>query len=147
MITLFRRSYSTDDLLKTLKEESESAVKWFRENKMIVNPDKFEAIVLRKGSKINKTNITLNNENITINTSKSVKILEMTIGNKLNFKEDISVLCKKTSLQLNAISRLQKYMGKKEKEAITNSFVYSNLNYCPLVWHFCENKNVVLELY
>ena len=50
MITLFRRSYSTDDLLKTLKEESESAVKWFRENKMIVNPDKFQAIVLRKGS-------------------------------------------------------------------------------------------------
>ena len=115
MITLFRRSYSTDDLLKTLKEESESAVKWFRENKMIVNPDKFQAIVLRKGSKINKTNITLNNENITINTSKSVKILEITIGNKLNFEEDISVLCKKTSLQLNAISRLQKYMGKKKR--------------------------------
>ena len=44
-----------------------------------------------------------------------MKILEITIGNKLNFEEDISVLCKKTSLQLNAISRLQKYMGKKER--------------------------------
>ena len=23
-----------------------------------------------------------------------------------------------------------------------NSFVYSNFNYCPLVWHFCSTKSV-----
>ena len=53
------------------------------------------------------TNITLNIENIAINTSKSVNIL--------NFEDHVSVLCKKASLQLNAINGLQKYMGKKEK--------------------------------
>ena len=44
-------------------------------------------------------------------------------------------------MQLNALSRLQKYMGKSEKEAIINSFILSNFNYCPLVWHFssCES--------
>ena len=30
--------------------------------------------------------------------------------------------------------------GKKEKEAIINSFIYSNFNYCPRVWHFCSCK-------
>ena len=49
------------------------------------------------------------------------------------------VLC--SAMQLNALSRLQKYMGKSEKEAIINSFILSNFNYCPLVWHFssCES--------
>ena len=44
-------------------------------------------------------------------------------------------------MQLNALGRLQKYMGKPEKVAIVNSFIYANFNYCPLVWHFrtCES--------
>ena len=37
---------------------------------MIVNPDKFQAQVLQGGNKNNNTNITLNIENITINTTK-----------------------------------------------------------------------------
>ena len=60
-------------------------------------------------------NNTLNIENITIKTSKSVKLLGTVIDNKLNFQEYISVLSIKTSLQLNAISRLQKYMEKRRR--------------------------------
>ena len=44
-------------------------------------------------------------------------------------------------MQLNALGRLQKYMGKPEKVVVVNSFIYANFNYCPLVWHFstCES--------
>ena len=69
--TISAKANSTDDLLKILKEESESAVKWFRENNMIVNPEKFQPLVLQKGNKNNNTNITLNIENITINTQST----------------------------------------------------------------------------
>ena len=31
-------------------------------------------------------------------------------------------------------------MGKEEKEILINSFVYSNFNYCPLIWYFCPKK-------
>ena len=31
-------------------------------------------------------------------------------------------------------------MGFKEKEVPLNSFVLSDFNYCPLVWHFCSSK-------
>ena len=113
--TISAEAKSTDDVLKILKEVSESAVKWFRENNMIINPDKFQAIALQKRNKNNNTNIALNIENITIKTSKSVKLSGITIDNKLNFEEHISVLCKKASLQINAISRFQSYMGKKKK--------------------------------
>ena len=83
-----------------------------------------------------------NNTNITLNIEKSVKLSGIiTIYNKLNFEEHVSVLCKKASLQLNAISPLQKYMEKKKKEVIINIFIYSNFNYGPLVWHICSCKS------
>ena len=44
-------------------------------------------------------------------------------------------------MQLNAINRLQRFMGKEQKEAPTNSFIFSNFNYCQLVWHFCSCKS------
>ena len=30
----------------------------------------------------------------------------------------------------------------RKKEILLNSFVYSNFNYCPLVWHFFSAKSV-----
>ena len=33
-------------------------------------------------------------------------------------------------------------MSFKEKEVLLNSFVYSNFNYCPLVWHFYLSKSL-----
>ena len=80
--TISAEANSTNDLLKILKEDSESAVKWFRQKITIVNPDKLQAIVLQKGNKNNNPNNTLNIENITINPSKSVKLLGITIDNK-----------------------------------------------------------------
>ena len=36
---------------------------------------------------------------------------------------------------------LEEYKNSK-KEVLLNSFVYSNFNYCPLVWHFCSSKSL-----
>ena len=35
----------------------------------------------------------------------------------------------------------QSFLGQKEKEALVNTFVYSNFNYCSLVWHFSTKKS------
>ena len=68
-------------------------------------------------------------------------MLGITIDNKLKFEGHISQLCKKPSMKLNAISLLQIIMGKERKEALINSFIFSNFNYCPLVWYFCSCKS------
>ena len=33
-------------------------------------------------------------------------------------------------------------MGFKEKQVLLNSFIHSNFNFCPLVWHFCSSKSL-----
>ena len=81
----------------------------------------------------NYESVKLEIESAKIETKKTVKLLGITIDNKLNFEEHIFELCKKASMQLNAISRLQRFMGKEQKEALINSFIFSNFNYYPLV--------------
>lgn len=97
-------------------------------------------MVLQKGNKSKNINIKLNIENIATNTTKSVELLRVTIAIKFNFEEHISVRCRKASLQLNAMNRLQKKVVKKE-EIITNSFISSNFDHCPLVQYFCFCKS------
>ena len=115
----------------TLKNESELAVKWFRENN-IVNPGKFQAMIFQKQDKNSQNNL-LNIQNKIIETAKYVKLFGITIDNQLRFDEHISNLCNKASMQINANNHLQRY--------IINSFIYANFNYCPLVWHFCSCKS------
>ena len=108
---------------------------------MIVNPDKFQAIVIKKNCRM-KDSYALNINNQTINSENCVKLLGVGIDNTLSFKKHISTLYKKASNQLNAIRRIQKYMSFKEKEVFLNSFVLSNFYYCPLLWHFCSWKSL-----
>ena len=104
-------------LLKTLEQESESAVGWFKQNEMIVNADKFQAIILNKKESEAKYKLTIDNNDI-----ESVKLLGITIDDRLRFDQHIINLCSKATMTLNTLGRLQKYMGKPEKVAIVNSF-------------------------
>ena len=139
--TISSEEVSIEKLLQTLEKESIAATDWFKENEMIVNPDKFQAIIIKRNSNM-EDQYTLNIDGNQVNSEKSVKLLGISIDNKLSFEEHVSSLCKKASNQLNAISRLHRYLGFKEKEILINSFVYANFNYCPLIWHFCPAKSV-----
>ena len=86
--------------------------------------------------------IVASNQKIARNYNPVCTMLAIEKDNTLSFNKHISTLCKKASNQLNAIGRIQKYMGFKEKEVLLNSFVLSNFNYHPLVWHFCSSKSL-----
>ena len=96
----------------TLKNKSESAVNWFRNNNMIVNPDKFKFMLLQKFPKkvIQKKLQIDNNE---IESENSVTLLGITTAKRLLFYDHISKLCNKASIQLSTIFRLKKYVSQK----------------------------------
>ena len=125
-----------NDLISTLEIESQAAIDWFVSNETIVNLDTFQVIVVKRNNKM-KDSYSLNINQEVINSENCVNLLGVEIDNKLSFEKYISTLVKKASNQLNAISRIQKFMGFKEKDILLNSFVYSNF-----VWHFCSAKSV-----
>ena len=139
--TITAAERTIENLLSTLETESQATIEWFKLNEMIVNPEKFPAILVKKIVKM-KDFYPLNINDLTINSENSVKLLGIEIDNKLPFGQHISTLCNKVSNKLNTIGRIQKIMGFKEKEVLVNSFVYSNFNYCPLAWHFCSSKSL-----
>ena len=119
---------------------SESDVSCFKQIEMIVNADKFQAIILNKKESEAKYKLTIDNNDI--ESIKSVKQLGITIDDRLRFHQHISNLCSKAAMQLNALGRLQKCIGKSEKVAIVNSFIYANFKYCPVAWHFSTCKSI-----
>ena len=111
-----------EKLISTLEQDSQAAIDWFKINEMIVNPDKFQAIVINKNCR-KKDSYALNINNKTINSDICVKLLGIEIDNTLYFNKHISTCCKKASNQSNSIGSIQKYMAFKEKGVLLNSFV------------------------
>ena len=75
-----------------------------------------------------------------INSSNSVKLLGITIDDKLNFSEHVIKLCKKANQKLHALARISNFMGTDKLRLILKSFIESQFAYCPLVWMFCTRK-------
>ena len=74
---------------------------------MIINPDKFQAIILYK-KKFNFTSISLTIDNRTIKSVPSVELLGIHLDGKLNFNLHISNICRLAANQLNALIGLKK---------------------------------------
>ena len=121
-------------LKDVLVSETNIAINWLTDNSMIANPSKFQAIVMSKSRQHIITDFAFKDKSI--ESTNAVKLLGVTIDDKLNFTTHISNICRKAGGQLNALLRLRKYLSHDSKKLAINSFVESNFNYCPLAWHF-----------
>ena len=119
--TLSACAATVSELIKILESESEVVIDWFKIKKMVVNPDKFQAIILDKRKRDHTDeHITVDNQQIKV--VSSVKLLGLQLDDKLNFNMQISNICKSAANQLNALIRLKKFMNFEEKKILINSY-------------------------
>ena len=76
-----------------------------------------------------------------IQCEETVKLLGVTFDYMLNFEAHIANICKKAARQINVLLRLSNVLNQETKILIYKSFIYSNFNYCPLVWHYCSKAS------
>ena len=74
----------------TQNKDSSVLIKWFKDNILQLNPDKCKLLI----SNCEK-DISLILENEVIECSESVKLLGVSIDNRLNFNEHVSIFVKK----------------------------------------------------
>ena len=127
-------------LHQVLVKESLLLIHWFENNLMKANPDKFQAICVGKRTFDAITSFQLGNTKI--KCKDEVSLLGVTLDVQLNFKDHISQICTKTSQQLAVLKRIGKFLTKQGKLMIHKSFIMSNFNHCPIVWHFCNQSSV-----
>ena len=135
--TLYNFGFDADKVLETLVIDFETVKDWYFNNYMVLNAGKCHFMCLGKDS-VHKY-LTFNN--IVMENTEEVKILGITIDNKLSFNSHIKTLCVKASQKLGALSRLSNYLNKTQKSLVFNSMIKSHFSYCPLVWMFCSRTS------
>ena len=135
-------SETVPEVIHSLTLKSNLAIDWFQTNSMIVNPDKFKAIILTK-TKQDTSGIQIGLKGHCITSESSVSLLGVTIDYRLSFEKHVSDLCKTAASQLNALKRLHIYITHQSTPKILiQSFLLSHFNYFPLVWYFTAAKQL-----
>ena len=132
--TIIASAPTVNTLLERLTKGTKAAIHWFEDNQMQANPAKFQFIIFGN----NPENTSLLVDDITILQSEHVKLLGVTLDQKLNFNVHIKNIVRKAAKQLCALRRISNYIPVDARMAIYRSFVLSNLVYCRTVWHFCS---------
>ena len=137
--TLYKCGPNLSKIFKCIEEDMVNTLTWFKVNSLKANPKKFQFMVL--GTKENRE-FKLNMNGASVMSKKSVKLLGITIDNKLTFTEHIDHICKSASYKLFALKRIRKYLTTKQAETLANAFINSQFNYCSLIWMFSGKRNL-----
>ena len=136
---LYYENKCHDVLKSVLENDVNTATAWFDNNYMCANPDKFQSIVLDRDG---KQSLSISVQDNTIFSDPSIKVLGVTLDDKLNFDEHVSQMCLKASRQINALKRVSRYLDESCRILVFKSFISSNFNYCPVSWMFCGKTNL-----
>ena len=105
---------------------------------MMDHPGKFKFIILSKNTINQSINQSIVINNKMIESSKSVKILRLTIDNKLNFGIHINNIRKVASAKIKGLGRKRSRLNLSQAKILYNFFILPQFNYCCLVWVFCN---------
>ena len=118
------------------KFESESLIlfEWFHDNYLKVDSVKSHVMLTTDNKlKINVKGSPISNE-------KMVKLLGVTVENKLCLEPHLNLVCKKVSQKLHAPAKVSKFIAKKKLKIIMKTFM-SQFSYCPLLW-MCHSRTL-----
>ena len=115
-------------LIVTLEVNTSILVKWFDDNYLKMNADKCHLLICNHSDELS---VSIDNEIIL--GSKEVKLLGVTIDNKLDFGKNVAKLCSKVSLTL---ARISSFIHEDKLRIIMKAFIESQFGYGPLIWMF-----------
>ena len=123
-----------ETVLKNFEQGSDTLLKWFTDNLLKANPEKYHLLVSTNEKRH------LNVGEVEISNSKCKKFLGIKIDSKLMFDSHVKSLCKKASQKLNALSRVAYQLDFNQRKLLMNAFITSQFSYAPVVWMFHSRK-------
>ena len=69
------------------------------------------------------------------------ELLGVVIDSEVTFVKHIESLCWKTNRKLHALARVPNFMTLEKRCLVMKTFVFSQFNYCPLVW-MCHSRKL-----
>ena len=124
---------------RLLQSEVEVTVRWFC-NAMEANPSKFQGILCEGNQLASDFKVSICGQNMEF--SRSMTSLGICIDENLNCDLHIKDICLKASRQISALQRLTRLPDLASRKAIYTSFLWSNFNYCLLVYFFSSRASI-----
>ena len=103
--TLVSCKATLDEVLESLHSDMASVLSWFKYNGLVANPEKFQMLILG----IESRDIVFKIGTTNISPSKEVKLLGITLDDKLSFYSHIKGLCHQASLKTK-VSQLARHL-------------------------------------
>ena len=92
---------------------------------MVANPGNFQMFL---GSKINNSKITFAIENKQIKYKRKVKLLGITVDEKLTFTKHIANLYSLANKRLRAMTRIRRFPSKEQRKYLSEAYICQRLN-------------------
>ena len=120
-----------DTLACSLKNCIEGVSKWMNENKLKMNEDKTELMVIGTRSKVNQVSQThMCISGCDVPFSQSVRNLGFYLDETLSMEAHVKQLCRILYLQLRRISKIRSFLSTDAANTLAVSFILSRLDYC-----------------
>ena len=126
---------NTELIENRLNLDVRNMTKWLQANKLILNPQKTEVMLLGTAQKLKKSNplkILISGQ--TIQQVHSHKHLGVVIDSKLNFSEHVTKVCNKINSSISVLTRTRKFVNQSTAFLLYNALVLPHIDYCCMVW-------------
>ena len=132
-----------DELVSNVEICINSIREWMLINKLKLNDDKTEVLLLNPRSfevPVQYTSIRIGEENIEF--SESAKNLGVVINNTLSMHDNITNVCKSMYLEIRRMKHMSKYLNENSLKTIASSFILSRLDYCNSLYINIPNESI-----
>ena len=137
--TMYSSSLNYKEAAHKLSNDTYIVLNWLRVNSMVANSGKFQIMFL--GSKIDNSKITFAIENKQIKCKREVKLLGITIDEKLTFTKHIANICSLANNKLRALTRVRRFFSMEQAKYLSEAYIMSAFKYCTLIWMFCNKTS------
>ena len=112
-------------------------------NKLVLNADKTEVMVVGTASRVNQIESdTINILDSEITIQKSVKYLGVRLDQTMSMSEHISHICRSSFLSLRRIGCIRPYLSDKATSCLVNSLILSRLDFCNSILTGITNEQI-----
>ena len=141
--TPYPSAKNIENVIEPLERTSVSLFRWFENNLLKVNADKFHFLVSASQE------VSLNINTFKIKNSDCEKLLGVKFDSKLRFDQHITDLCRTASRKIHVLARVTPFMNSSKGRLLLSSFFKTHLNYCPLIrmCHSRENNRKINRLH
>ena len=135
---LYCSSVDPDQVMNIINSDGDLTSKWYGDNFLECNLSKYQAIVIHNNFNA-PFKFEINNNGIY--PKDNLKLLGITLDDRLSFSEHISCICTKVSKLIGVLMRLRNLIPTTAKLCLYKSAILPHLTYCSLVWHFCKTSD------